>query len=284
MTRVALIVTGELEKKSLHLSLGRLFPEAEFEVLHLDGFTSCELPEEPEFEEGRPSLVEKLADALISAVDPGRSGTPVDLAFLVDDLELHNVATPERAVRHLREAIPRRLEAHWSNADRRRRSAGLVRERCSFHLLSPMIEAYFFGEPAALVRAGAKRRAAFDPLSGDVEHFLTDDPDFLAPLDGKHPIWAKPDRARHPKCYVRFLCDPDGGSPRAYRETKEGHEALRSLDWRGVLGPEAHARFARSLLVDLADGLGRSEAAALFPGDRHALTARNARDNVLRNL
>ena len=50
MTRVALIVTGELEKKSLHLSLGRIFPEAEFEVLHLDGFTSYELPAEPEFE------------------------------------------------------------------------------------------------------------------------------------------------------------------------------------------------------------------------------------------
>lgn len=31
--------------------------------------------------------------------------------------------------------------------------------RCSFHLLCPMLESYFFGEPAALARAGAARPA-----------------------------------------------------------------------------------------------------------------------------
>lgn len=284
MTRVALIVTGELEKKSLHLSLARFFPDVEFEVLHLDGFTSAELPAEPTFDAARPNLVEKLVDALIAAVDPGRSGTPADLAFLIDDLELYNVATPERAVHHIRATIPRRLEARWNHDDRRQRSARLVRERCSFHLLSPMIEAYFFGEPAALVRAGARRPALFDSIACDIEGFATTDADFLAPPDGKHPVWAKPDRARHPKHYLRFLCDPDGRSPRAYRETREGHEALKSLDWPGVLGPAAHARFARSLLGDLAEGLDRREVAALFKGERHTLTSRGTRDNVLRNL
>jgi hypothetical protein len=284
MKRVALIVTGDLEKKSLHLSLVRWFPEVTFELLQLDGFTSCALPEEPAFDAGRPSLVEKLAAALIAAVDPGRSGTPADLAFLVDDLELYNLASPERAVRHVRAAVARQLDLRWGNADRRRQSADRVRARCSFHLLSPMIEAYFFGEPEALLRAGARRPAVFDPLVRDVEAFATDDPSFLAAPDGKHPIWARPDRARHPKAYVRFLCDPEGAIPRAYRETKEGHEALRSLDWPRVLAPEAGARFARSLLLDLAEGLDQPDVAALFPGERHPVTSRNAQDNVLRNV
>ena len=222
--------------------------------------------------------------ALIAAVDPCRSGTPADLAFLVDDLELYNVATPERAVRHVRAAVARQLDIRWSNAERRQRSADIIRARCSFHVLSPMVEACFFGEPASLARAGAKLPPVFDPRAHDVEAFTTDDPAFLAPADGKHPVWAKPDRARHPKCYVRFLCDPAGGSPRAYRETKEGHGALSALDWPCVLGPGAHARFARSFLVDLAEGLDRPDVAALFQSERHSLTSRNAQDNVLRNI
>src|SRR5262245_33119391 len=105
MKRVALIVTGELEKKALHLSLQHIFPDVEFDVRQRESFTSCALPEEPIFEPGRLSLVEKLADALIAAVDPGRLGTPVDLAFLIEDLELLNMAAPERVVHHVRAAI-----------------------------------------------------------------------------------------------------------------------------------------------------------------------------------
>jgi hypothetical protein len=217
-------------------------------------------------------------------VDPGRSGTPADLAFLVDDLELFNTAVPERAIRYVRAAVSMRIEARWPSSDRRKRSADLVRRRCSFHLLSPMVEAYFFGEPAALHRAGARRAAQFDPTSRDLEHFLTNDPDFLAPPDGKRPVWATQTRARHPKCYLRFLCDPDGQNRRTYRETKEGYEALRALDWRQVLAPESHVRFARAFLADLAEGLGHTDASRLFPGQPHELTSRNVRDNVLRNL
>jgi hypothetical protein len=284
MKRVALLVTGDVEKRALHLSLGRIFPEAAFEPQQLDGFTSVELPAEPTFDPARPSLAEKLAAALVSAVDPGRSGVPADLAFLVDDLELFNARVPERAVHHIRVAVERHIEARWPSADRRGRSAGLVRERCSFHLLSPMVEAYFFGEPAALERAGATRPARIDPRVSDVEDFVTDDPDFLAPPDGKHPVWAKAQRARHPKRYLQFLCDPEGDNPRAYRETKGGHEALRSLDWRAVLDPPSHVRFARAFLADLAEALGSPELATLFPGEAHGLTSRNDRDNVLRNI
>ena len=249
MKRVALLVTGDVEKRALHLSLKRIFPDVEFEPQQLDGFTSGELPvEPPAFDAGNPSLVDKLAAALVSAVDPGRSGTPADLAFLVDDFKLWNTRVPERAVHHIRVAVARQLEHRWPSSDRRRRSADLVRDRCSFHLLSPMVEAYFFGEPEALARAGATRPAQVDPSVTDIEDFLVaDDAEFLAPPDGKHPIWAKAHRARHPKCYVQFLCDPAGANPRAYRETKGGHEALRSLDWRAVLAPPSHVRFAAAL-------------------------------------
>jgi hypothetical protein len=283
---VALIVTGDVEKKALHLSLNRIFPDVEFDVRLRESFTSNPLPAEPPPNPHleQLTLVEKLADALIAAVDPGREGKPVDLAVLVDDLELWNMAAPERAIDHIRAAIKKRLEDTWPNLERRQKSAALVRERCSFHLLSPMVEAYFFGEPAALRRAGAQRAAVFNPATRDVEDFQTNDPAFLTPPDDKKIPWAKPSRARHPKHYLRFLCDPSGQSPRAYQETKHGHEALRSLNWQQVLDPDQHACFARAFLADLAEGLNHPRAARMFPGALHPLTSRRARDNVLRNL
>ncbi len=183
----------------------------------------------------------------------------------------------------MRAATTAYLDARWSNASRRERSAALVRERCSFHLLAPMIEAYFFGEPAALTRAGATRAAQVDGKTRDLEEFLTADADFLAPPDGG-AVWARPERARHPKCYLQFLCDPTGTQRRAYRETKEGVAALRALDWPAVLEPVSYVRFARAFLADLAEGLGRHDVLASFQGEPHALTSRREPGNVLRNL
>jgi hypothetical protein len=284
MTRVTLIVTGDVEHKALHESLGRIFSGVEFRSEILGSFTSTPLPPEPRIDFERPTLVQKLAGALVAAVDPGRQGTPADFAVLVDDLELANMANAERAIHHVRVAVRAHIENHFASGDRRNITTKRVRERCSFHLLAPMVEAYFFGEPAALERAGAIRPSTVDPSSKDLEDFMTEDSEFLSHPDTDGHPWAKPDRARHPKSYLKFLCDPTGKKSRAYQETKGGHEALRALDWSSVLAQKTYVRFARALLVDLALALEQHQVAARFPGAPHPLTSQTKRGNVLRNL
>ncbi len=59
-----------------------------------------------------------------------------------------------------------------------------VRERCSFHLMAPMTEAYFFGEAAALKRAGAMRNPSrFDRQVCDPEAFTVADSRYLGLAD-----------------------------------------------------------------------------------------------------
>jgi hypothetical protein len=295
MKRVALLVTGKTEE-ALHQSLGRVFPGVEFVVLPLrDSFTSRPLPATPLLHADgtapRPTNVERLAQALIAEVEPGRRDQkPPDLVVLVDDLELDNQAWPERAVGHVKQAVRAHLERHaWPSAISRERAYEGVRERCSFHLLAPMVEAYFFREPAALARAGAKRESLFDALAADVERdFLVNDPDFLGPPDrppkDKCPPWATPGRAQHPKRYLQFLCDPAGTDSRAYVETKGGQAALRELDWPKVLAPQEHVRFLRSLIHDLADALGEDAVARDHAGETHSLTWPPPSDRLLRNV
>jgi hypothetical protein len=295
MKRVALLVTGETEE-ALHQSLKRVFPEVEFVMRpRRDGFTSQPLPSTPLLHAKgtapRPTNVERLAETLIAEVEPGRRDQkPPDLVVLVDDLEPVNQAWPERAIRHVRAAVEKHLEVHdWPSATARERAYERVRERCSFHLLAPMVEAYFFREPAALTRAGAQRASLFDASTADVEtSFLVNEPDFLAPPDRpakeKLPPWATADRARHPKRYLQFLCDPTGKKARAYVETNGGRAALRDLDWPAVLAPQAHVRFMRSLIHDLAHALGQDAVAQRFAGATHPLTWPPRNNRLLRNI
>jgi hypothetical protein len=142
------------------------------------------------------------------------------------------------------------------------------------------VEAYFFGEPTALSRAGAKRPSTVDAKTHDLEDFVTEEAEFLAVPDGvKH--WAKPDRKKHPKRYLQYLIDPEGANEKSYREAEGGMRALRELDWPEVLSVEAHTQLARSLFSDLADALGMGNP---FPGPCHPLTSNPGAGRVLRNL
>lgn len=287
MKSVALLVTGEVER-ALGKGLARLFPDVEFRPpVKLDGFTSSVIPSGP-LPGGIRRCVDKIAAQLVAEVEPGRRGTPPEMVLFVDDLELHNQSSPGRVVEHLRDSIQRYIEDFsWPSQASRERARDRVRERCSFHLLDPMIEAYFFGEPAALVRAGAKRPSTVDPRTTDLERFVATDADFLARPDlapGEEvPPWARPRRASHPKAYLQFLCDPAGTLRRAYRETEGGRRALDDLDWDAVLQPTQHVRFLRSLLLDVADCLGAHHITERFAGTSHPLTW-PGRGTVLRNV
>lgn len=270
MATIALIVTGDMERLALAESLRRVFPEAEFlESQKVDSFTSAQVSWPPPQRAGLLSNIEKFATALIAALDPARRKPRPDLVVGIDDLELANLEKPEAVIGAFRRAVTAALE-------RRAAATGLrtfnklcknVREKCSFHLLVPMCEAYFFADPGALKAAGCKRPAKLIP-SCDPEQFTVVDPKYSEVFSGDQqvPKWAidLPTRLRHPKHYLDFL----SGS---YRETHQGHAALAVLDWDQVLAMRQHCRFLRSLFRDIEDALGIAD--SRFPGDTHPLTS-----------
>jgi hypothetical protein len=289
--RVGLIVTGRCEHRGLGESLSRVFPEARFEVLGrepVDSFTSADVRQMPE--SPAPSTLQKFAARIVAAVEAGGEEAPPDLVMAIDDLELVNAPHPELVVARVREAVRAHLARYQgTSAATREKVLRRVRERCSFHLLAPMVEAYFFAEPAALVRAGAVRPSQVNVSALDLEEFVTQDPDYLLHPDVPHKqsperkSWAIPmqDRARHPKHYLRFLCDPSDPHTKRYSESKGGAEALRHLAWEQVLSHRERIQFARALFEDLAEGLGVPHP---FPGTAHPATAAFRSARVLRNL
>ena len=285
--RVTLITTGVCEERALALSLQRFFPSAEFTVLRRDGFTSAALGPAPAVGGPDRSNLEKLVAEMIALIEPGQRGAPADWVFAVDDLELCNATQPTRVVAHLASAVRAHLaNTPWPTLRSQQRATERARERCSFHLLAPMLEAYFFGEPAALVRAGAVRAPIVQHPAGDLEQFTATDAAYLGRATDPEVVWAKPtaaERTRHPKHYTQFLCDPAiAGTPRRsyYRETKAGAFALASLDWSQVLTHPSATQFAHAFMADLADALG---VACPFAGVPHPLTA-PGKLGVLRNI
>jgi hypothetical protein len=293
MARIRLITTGRMEKEALGVSLGRLFPGHEFECKeHIDGFTSARLPPASPTTSA-PLNLDKFAATLIGVFDPGnrRDRPRPDFVIGIEDVELCNADDPARITGALRQTLERRLD-QWPGGSRT--VEGLreaLESKVSFHLMSPMTEALFFADAAALARATAPapdRPNRFDPTTCDVESFYVGDPDYLetpADPEGRCRWRTREGRQGHPKRYLIYLTDPGTGG--RYRETEHGVDALRSLDWPSVVGQPQRTRFARSLLADLADMLGPPDEGPLpsiLEGDTHPLTWPPPRRSLLRNL
>ncbi|MCP3137296.1 hypothetical protein [Pyxidicoccus xibeiensis] len=288
-TRIRLIVTGKLEEKALHRSLRHLFALTSASVEFLaplkeQDFTSTPLTTLPPEEGVSSSRASKLAARIVAELHPGRSSRAerADYVIAVDDLELANERQPGFVLDYLRRTIRNYVRSKFPQPAEQSFVFRKLATRASFHLLVPMVEAYFFGEPAALVRASATLAPNLFDSARDVEDFEVNDPDYMALTPPKvewHP------RPRHPKNYVRYLCDPQGtrsqNEERAYRETHEGYEALSVLDWRTVLKNPAHGAFMRSLIDDLADALNIPSPC---PGPCAPLTARGSGEHLLRNI
>ena len=302
MARVALITTGAMEELALQKSLERMFPEHEFIApKRLDGFTSSRLPPDyASLRQRRPLLnIEKFAKTLIGRIAGGRRDEPrADFVIGIEDMELCNADCPANITGALRDAVAQNLE-QWADGPKRERLRLALGERCSFHLMTPMTEAYFFADPDALARAtgpGLDHPNLFDPSSCDIEGFHVEDTVYLdTPTVPKahreRHDWRVENRQGHPKSYLAYLTDPQLDGKARYTETKHGAEALASLEWPNiVLGGRrpAVARFARSLIADLVDMLGTPERwpdlGALELDECHPLTWPPARDTLLRNL
>lgn len=291
MTTLQLVVTGAAEEEGLGRSLARVFGGA-LEVrraIRLSGFTSRRLGAIPAGEDLLHTKAADLARTVVAEVEPGRRRDErvPDLVVVVEDLELANADQPELVVEYFRRAVVEVVARHpWPGEASRQRALERLRARCSFHLLVPMLEGYFFGDPAAPARAGARRPSEFDPARCDVERFEVDDPAFEGPPMSARPAWVHRDpwvRRRHPKDYLRFLCDPEGSDHHRvrYRETRGGVDALEHLAWGQVLARRAQARSARALFDDVARAL---ELPCPFPGELDPLTAHRAEGGVLRNV
>ncbi len=289
MAQVVLIPTGQLEHDALAPALKRIFPDHDFiarpKDKHLDGFTSTDVTH-VRLGGPIPTNVEELVAELVASVAPGRRGQPADFAVVIEDLELINDHQPDRVTDLFRETVDRHIRKTWSSQQAQQNVYAGVRERCSFHLFRPMTEAYFFGEPAALQRAGASQAPQL-PAGLDLEAFQTIDAPFLQLPNGQpgRIIKDMPHRQRHPKSYLHYLCDPTlADKKRRYRETKGGVAALTSLDWQQVLASPPHCPFLHSFLDDLAYALNHP-LAFVSQARTHPLTRfAGGMNRLLRNL
>jgi hypothetical protein len=308
--RIALIPTGKLEMLGLAKGLASLFGQAhEFVCLPrtrdrpeepFNGFTSARLPVASQRE--RRSSLSNLVAAMVDALWSDR----YDLAVVLDDLELCNVGNEAVVIGEFHDAVARHLERV---AERDPRLAGELGDRLracgSFHLVSPMIESWIFADPAGAANAGVplahlppRLRRGCDP-----ECFDTDDLDYSADVgsacavwlalrspyqERQRPEWLRPTypRESHPKRYLAWLCrDPEARNCSSFEERRAA-DALARLSWAQVLQDPRHMRLARSLICDLADGLGCAPAGVDLTSPQALLTSIDTRrvDPVLRNL
>ncbi len=284
--RVAVLPTGKTEWHGMAQALAQLFPPHTFycvptapEVASYgaqypyNGFTSSKLTA-AHLESPPESAQELLKRAAQEAVGSSPAQLPpADLVVVLDDGELANAAQLSLVTDVFRAAAVQHLSSLQGS---RARTEAAFREKVSFHLVVPMVEAWFFADPAALVRAGV---TAGQPVcfasTQDPEQFVTQDAAYLAASMAHCPSLAlvpsgrqkklRPkwlgslSRQHHPKGYLQWLClAGQQCSCTAYDETNHGAAALRGLNWTALLQrPSPQLGFLTSLLSDIADGVGQ---------------------------
>lgn len=265
--RIRLVVTGDMERKALMPSLRRHFPTNDVHGVQVtwlaprmtNGVTTHRL--RAEADPSRP--MSTLARAVLAEALDGSEGTPADLVIAVDDLELHNTDQPDVVCAHFRRAFEQELGKRLMGLldGERDDTRALVRARCSFHLVSPMIEAYVFGEDDALRRAGCADSVAPMLRSTDWEDFWCVDPGFQPTCLAENTKKAAPPLAntwwqeeRHAKHYLEHLVFQDEGA--FYEETREGARALEVLAWPAVPRQDTECALVRALFEDLSDFFG----------------------------
>jgi len=211
MFRIKLIVTGAMEKATLHESLQRVFQttragrNVQWDTPQkISGATTHRLSQN--HPPSRP--MRALAKTMLAEVKGGKTGKPADMIVAVDDLELGNLGHEAIVVQHFRSAM--NLELAVYDPKKRAELRACLGQRCSFHLLSPMVESYLFGDPEALLIADVPRDEKPRLVHpSDVEQFETNDPAWLKDCNDKNmemrqhsPWWC---HERHPKAYLEHL-------------------------------------------------------------------------------
>lgn len=313
--RVGILVTGETEYYGMDLALKELFPDHLFDCLPLGkkslpgmelptGFTSCQLS--CEHIQNPPEACLNLVALAAQAVVGDRRTEAYDLVIILDDLEICNAHQPRLVSEVMRMAVHKHLETLATCTGRiQDRTKQALKEKVSFHLVVPMIEAWFFIDEGALQRAGVRslESVAFG-IDSDPESFSTCDQSFLAAdaafctalaeqrrscKKKNKPKWIdNENRCRHPKGYLQWLTrNPEHKRCTNYRESSHGAYALQEFDWGQVpRRPENHLGHLKAMVKDLEEGLGSKSVVDLgYPSSGVSTAiAQRPRDRMLRNI
>lgn len=294
MARIKLIVTGHLEKLALSKSLMRYFPDIHEgknviwdEPWQTQGATSYQLQS---LKTGGllSNPMKSLAKAMIAeALEGKKKGqNPADLVIVIDDVELGNLGREGIIAEHFRAAVNDAIQLKAKGiSSEEARIRSIIRDKCSFHLLKPMVESYLFGDTNALGLAGVPIGITPQLVhQSDVEAFETNDPKWLPNCrientkknnDGK-PWWF---HERHPKAYLDYLL------PKDYSETTHGSQALMKLNWPQVPKCQHDIPIFGSLFQDVADwfNIANPITGATHPDFYPAITV-NRSNLLLRNM
>lgn len=261
---IKLVVTGDMEKASLHDSLRKCFPaqncHGEDVVWDTPRYANCVTSSRLRQGKVPSNPMHELAKAMLAEALTGKTGNAADLVIVIDDVEIDNLGQESLIAEHFRCAVQLELTKRLASVHPENHPvvAKQVRERCSFHLLRPMVEAYFFGDANALSVSGVLA-GTVPQLSHltNVEDFQSTDPEWLPKclqinVDKSQysPWWCN---ERHPKDYLRHLVEKGGGS---YEEKENGERALRGLQWNGVVKTPTDAPIISSLFADVFDWFG----------------------------
>lgn len=303
--RIALLPTGRTEWNGLPGALQSLFPadpphdfyvvptaaeiESNPDGFPYPGFTSNRLLDRHEASppEAAAELVQRAAQEALG----DRHISPADLVIVLDDLELANEGQADRVCRVFSAAVNQPLAGLTAGRVEARTRAAM-RERVSFHLIVPMIEAIFFADPGALRIAGLPKGVpfVFGPQC-DPEDFQTADAAYLGETAAACPCWSQLQprkqknlrpkwlgarRERHPKGYIQWLCR-DGAVQNCthYDESTDGGRALAGIDWSVLLNrPADQIQYIRALVADLEDALGQHPVTGPLEGHQASATSR----------
>ncbi len=201
----------------------------------------------------------ELAKAMVAEAIAGKKGEAADLVIVVDDVELGNLGQEAVIAEHFCAAVNRVIAEKNHDANTEDRLRRELKTKCSFHLLKPMVEAYLFGDSAALGLAGVPN--GVNPClvhPTDVEQFESNDSLWMPicqaenaqkQLQNKH--WWR--NELHPKRYLEHLTERGHVT---YEETTHGKDALIALDWNQVPKCQPDTPIVRSLFEDLSDWFG----------------------------
>ena len=277
---IKLIVTGMSEKKSLHESLRKYFPThtANGDLVIWDtprkayGVTGHRLKAANSPSTSMVTLVNTMfAEAIAGKLPNSR---PADLVIVIDDVELGNVGRENIVGDTFLAAVHAKLvqlKAVRSPPEFQAIQA-LIQRCCSFHLLCPMVEAYFFADLTTLISGGVSNK--HPPLLShptDVEQFDSS-PDINALWRStcevknreQNPInpWWKTER--HPKRYLTHLLSISGAP--LYHETTLGARMIEATNWSTVAKVTTDTPIVSALLGDIWDWFGQTPPSGYFQG------------------
>ena len=264
--RIKLIVTGDSEKAALHRSLAQCFPThtASGDSVVWDtpravkGVTSYRLNPAASPSTPMKNLVEAMFAEALNSKQP--KGTPPDLVIVVDDVELGNAGQEGVIVQAFQTAVKDKLNAlqQQQSASKFSRIQARIQTACSFHLLCPMVESYFFADSATLAVGGVP--TSVSPQLGhptNVEQFNASSdkhPDWQALCQSENSrqhslanLWWQTER--HPKRYLSHLLDISGVGD--YFETTLGAQMIEAVNWNRVAKTSTDSPIISALLEDI---------------------------------